>query len=96
MKPALQTVTEPILTDDQLVFIDESASNERTGDQRYGWSPIGIACRVSRPLKRSEWWSVLPVLCNKGYMDWMIHHGAIMADLFLEFLEERVLPNCEA
>ena len=29
---------------DQLIFLDESASNERTGDRKYGWSPRGLAC----------------------------------------------------
>jgi transposase len=32
------------------------------------------------------------VLCNEGYMDWMIHQGSITSDLFIEFLQERVLP----
>jgi hypothetical protein len=59
--------------EDQLVFIDESAANERTADRRYGWSPIGVECKVSRPLKRLERWSVLPALCNNGYIDWMIY-----------------------
>jgi transposase len=79
-----------------LVFIDESACNERTGDRKFGWSPVGVECKVSRPLKRSERWSILPALCNKGYMDWMIYQGAITADLFVEFLRERVLPYCTA
>jgi transposase len=80
--------------EDQLVFIDKSAANERTGDRRYGWSPQGIACRVDRPLKHSERWSILPALTCDGYIDWVIHHGAINAELFIQFLEERVLPNC--
>jgi hypothetical protein len=37
---------------DQLIFLDELAANERTGDRRYGWSPIGTTCRVARLL----WW----------------------------------------
>jgi len=39
---------------DQLVFLDESASNERTRDRKYGWSPIGLICEKVRPFKRSE------------------------------------------
>jgi hypothetical protein len=38
----------------QLVFLDESAANERTMDRKYGWSPIGTPCTISRPAKRSE------------------------------------------
>jgi DDE superfamily endonuclease len=79
-----------------LVFLDESAANERTGDRRCGWSPQGVVCRVDRPLKHSEMWSILPALTceSDGYIDWVIHHGAINAELFIRFLEERVLPNC--
>ena len=28
----------------QLVFLDESACNERTGDRKFGWAPIGRGC----------------------------------------------------
>jgi transposase len=38
----------------QLVFVDESAYNERTGDRRYGWGPSGHRARVKRWLKKSE------------------------------------------
>lgn len=85
---------QPQWDDNQLVFLDESASNERTGDRRYGWSPVGVVCKVSRPLKRSEQWSILPALCNTGYIDWIVYQGAITADIFVEFLQERVLPHC--
>jgi hypothetical protein len=35
---------------DQLVFLDESASNERTGDRKRGYSPKGIACESFIPV----------------------------------------------
>ena len=79
---------------DQLVFLDESGANERTGDQKYEWSPIGLICAQSKPVKRSERWSILPALTIDGYLDYIIHQGAITADLFMEFVEERVLPYC--
>jgi hypothetical protein len=41
-------------TADQLIFLDESAANERTGDRKYGWSPIRTTYAVARPLKRLE------------------------------------------
>jgi uncharacterized membrane protein len=31
-------------TVEQVIAIDESACNERTGDRKYGWSPIGQSC----------------------------------------------------
>src|SRR5437667_12295819 len=27
----------------QLLFLDESAANERTMDRKYGWAPIGVS-----------------------------------------------------
>jgi transposase len=80
--------------EDQLVFLDESGANERTGDRKYGWSPIGVTCAQSRPVKRSERWSILPALSVDGYLDHIIYQGSITANLFVEFVEERVLPHC--
>jgi hypothetical protein len=59
-------------TAEQLVFLDESAANERTGDRKYGWSPEGTICGVARPLKRSERWSILPALTVNGYLSYLI------------------------
>ena len=81
---------------DQLVFLDESASNERTGDRKYGWSPLGLICEQSRPYKRSERWSILPALAEDGYLDWIITQDSITAELFFEFVRDRVLPHCSA
>jgi transposase len=81
-------------TADQLVCLDESASNERTGDRKYGWSPIGIECGVARPIKRSEKWSILPALTVDGYLSYSITQGSITAEAFEAFVEEQVLPYC--
>src|SRR5436190_22485258 len=44
----------------QLIFLDESSSNERTGVRKYGWSPLGLVCEHSRTFKRSVRWSIFP------------------------------------
>jgi len=79
---------------DQLIFLDESASNERTGDRKYGWAPIRSGCGVARPLKRLERWSVLPALIVDGYISYLILQGSITAAVFEAFVEEQVLPHC--
>jgi len=81
---------------DQLIFLDESASNECTGDRKYGWSPQGLACEHWRPIKRSEKWSILPALVDDGYLDWITFQGSITSELFLDFVREKVLPHCSA
>ncbi len=75
---------------DQLIFIDESGANERIGDRKFGWAPIGDECQVISPLKRSERWSILPALDVKGYIAWRIFHGAINTQIFDEFLRDQV------
>jgi len=80
-------------TADQLIFLDESAANERTGDRKYGWSPIGADCGVARSYKRLERWSVLLALTVDGYLSYLITQGSITAKAFETFVEEQVLPH---
>jgi hypothetical protein len=81
-------------TADQLVFIDESAANERSADRKYGWAPIGQKAIQSVPLKHSERYSVLPAYTVDGYIAWIIHQGAVSGSIFNEFIHEYVLPLC--
>jgi hypothetical protein len=78
----------------QLMFLDESAANERTADRKYGWAPIGVTPYVSQPLKRSERWSLLPLYTVDGFLTWEVVHGSYTAELFNEFVREKVLPLC--
>jgi hypothetical protein len=47
-------------------------SNERTGDRKYGWAPVGSACQVAHPFKRLERWILLPALTVDGYLDYIV------------------------
>jgi transposase len=79
----------------QLVFIDESAANERTRDRKYGWSPQGFKATDILPIKRSQRWSILPALTVDGYLDGtLIYQGSITADIFESWIENTVLPQC--
>ena len=78
----------------QLIYIDESASNERTGDRKYAWGPVGLPSYSIQCLKRSKRWSILPAFSVDGYLTWMIHHGSITAQLFCDFIRYQVLPLC--
>ena len=80
----------------QIVFVDESASNERTGDRKYGWSPVSNPCHDYRYLKRDKRWSVLPALTLNGYLrDPLIIQGAVTKELFLEWMAHVLLPQLE-
>lgn len=80
---------------DQLVFIDESGANERTGWRKRGWSPVGVSCAALQGTKRSERWSILPAMTVDGYLNdaTLVYQGSINRDLFCEWLESKVLPK---
>jgi len=79
---------------DQLIFIDELATNERTSNRKYGWAPVGVTPHETRPFKRSERWSLLPAYTIDGFITWDIRHGSYTAEAFEEFIENKVLPLC--
>ena len=49
--------------------------------------------KVSVPYRRSERWSILPVLTVEGYISYIIFQGALTAALFKDFVEYQVLLN---
>lgn len=78
----------------ELVFIDESASNERTGDRRYGWSPEGVAAVDTVSGQRSKRYSILPALTIDGYIReaTLIVQGSITGEIFEAWLQHWLLP----
>ena len=78
----------------QLVFLDESAANERTGDRKRAWSRIGTTPRVIRAFVKSKRWSILPAYTIDGFITWEILHGSYMTEIFDEFVRNKVLPLC--
>jgi DDE superfamily endonuclease len=78
----------------QLIFVDESAANEHTGDRKYGWAPIGVRPIENRSFRRSERWSILPAYTVDGFITWEVVHGSFSAQKFEEFIENELLPLC--
>jgi transposase len=78
----------------RLVFVDESACNEVTGNRKYGWAPLGVPARSKKWLKRSKRWSVLPAYALEGYIAPITFQGSITAKIFEWWLEHMVLPEC--
>jgi transposase len=94
LRRAFRARCQQIYRPDQIICLDESACNERTGDRKYGWSEINTSCDVSYSAKRSERWSLLPAMDVDGYIDHMVFQGAITAELMEEFVANKVLPYC--
>jgi transposase len=83
-------------TAEQVVAMDESACNERTGDRKYGWGPVNTPVELVYSFKRSERWSLLPAMTVDGYLCYAIFQGAITSEIMENFLEFEVLPHCNA
>jgi hypothetical protein len=79
---------------DQLVFLDESAINERSLDRKHGWAPIGQFARLVTSIKRTEKWSILPLYTIDGFLTAEIIKGSYNSLLFKRYMREIVIPNC--
>jgi hypothetical protein len=79
-------------TSEQVMFLDESAANERTLDRKYGWSEIGTIAEVAELLKKSKKWSILPLYTEDGFIAWDIIHGSYTTTTFNEFVSNYVIP----
>ena len=77
---------------EQLMFLDESAANERTMDRKYGWAPIGSIAHVSEPFKRTMKWSILPLYTVNGFETWDLVQGLYNREMFNDFIREWVIP----
>lgn len=71
-------------TADQLVFLDESGSDNRTGDRKYGWAEVGARAVVRRWLGSRKRVSVLPAYTLDGYIAARTFLGTSSAELFGE------------
>ncbi len=79
---------------EDLIFIDESAANTRTGWRKYGWSPKGMPCNNRQLSARDKRYSILPTMGINGYLlDILIVQGGVTSELFLQWIEFCVLPQ---
>ena len=81
-------------THDQLVYLDETAANQRSTHRKRGWSALGIVPYIRLPFKREKRWSILPAYCSDGILTYHIFHGGYDGGLFEAFLRYKVLPKC--
>lgn len=78
----------------QLVFVDESGSDDRTGDRFYGWSTEGSRAVVRRWLQNRDRVSVLPAYTIEGYIASQTFYGTCDGEIFESFIIDRLLPLC--
>ncbi|KAK9489364.1 hypothetical protein V1508DRAFT_428250 [Lipomyces doorenjongii] len=83
-------------TAEQLMFVDESAANEKTGDRKDGWAPVGVTPDESVPAFRSERYSVLLCYTVDGYIACNILRGSFKSDnyaMIIQVVRERSIPG---
>src|SRR5436309_10838865 len=61
---------------EQLIFVDESAANERTADRKYGWAMKGARAFAENSVKKSKKWSILPAYTLNGFIAWNVIQGS--------------------
>jgi len=79
---------------EQLVFLDESGFNSRTGEATHGWARKGEVIRQKVSGPKSENYSLLPAMTVDGYIALTVHQGPIYSDAFRDFVQEQLLPLC--
>lgn len=78
----------------RICCVDESATNERTGWRKYGFSPLNTLCKDQGSAKRSKRISVLLAITIDGYLcDPLIYQGSITAEQFENWIEYVVVPQ---
>jgi transposase len=76
-----------------IVCVDESACNERTGHRKFGWSLKGTPCYTTQSQKRSERYSILPAISINGFLPCtLIRQGSITGEIFYTWLKDELLP----
>jgi transposase len=80
-----------VLDPAMLMFVDESAKDERTSGRRMGWSKVGTRCVQRRCFVRGRRYSILPVLTLDGLITWDIVEGSVTSERFVQFLRENVV-----
>jgi hypothetical protein len=73
-------------TAEQLIFIDESAKDERTLTRLYGYSPVNTRAKKNVVLIRGKCYTILPALSLEGFIAVDIMEGSCNKERFQTFV----------
>nr|XP_058967512.1 uncharacterized protein LOC131794022 [Pocillopora verrucosa] len=82
-----------LLHAEMFVFLDESGFDRRL-TRGFGYSFRGYSTKVKR--KHTNWHpriTAIPIVCTEGLLEIGIHRGATNGDVFLQFVNEKLVPN---
>jgi|tagenome__1003787_1003787.scaffolds.fasta_scaffold20656485_1 transposase len=77
----------------QLVFVDESGSDERTGDRQYGYAKRGKRATVKRWLAKRKRISLCPAYTVEGVLEFITYEGSMTGEMFRDWIIGRLLPR---
>jgi transposase len=78
---------------DDLIFLDETLVNEKTGWRTRGYAPIGSPARYRANIDRGKTFSVLPALDIDGYLPCTeIKRGYFNREEFIDWIKNNLLP----
>lgn len=79
---------------EDLVFLDESIFNEKTGWRYHAYAPIGTTPEIDADINRGKTWSICAAMTLDGYLPCTgLKEGYYNTDDFLEWLKEKLLPE---
>ncbi|CAD6978841.1 unnamed protein product [Tilletia controversa] len=78
---------------EQLIFVDESGFDSRTGQRRYGWARLGHRAVKTGTGKRTQRATLIPGLTVDGIIAPKIYHSTVNADVFYDYLISHLLPQ---
>ena len=73
-------------TSEQLIFIDETAKDERTLTRLYGYSPINTRAQKNVVFVRGTRYTILPALSLEGFIAVDIMEGSCNKERFQTFV----------
>ncbi|VDC07111.1 unnamed protein product [Peniophora sp. CBMAI 1063] len=81
---------------EELGFIDEVSKDERTLGRHYGRALMGLRAEAEQPFVRGTRFTACSLLTIDGISATKVVEGSMTKVMYLEFLEQLVLPNCSA
>ena len=82
---------------DDLVFLDESIFNEKTGWRHHAYAPVGHASRYAQNISRGSTYAILPAYTIHGYLPCTaIKEGYFNREDFIDWIQNQLVPTLRA
>jgi hypothetical protein len=80
-------------TSNQLIFLDESAKDERSLSRLYGYSPRNVRAHKKVVFVRGKRYTILPALTLEGFVAVDVFEGSCDKKRFVDFVLDQVVSS---